>query len=53
MMESASLWACGLTRMSGDFEGGGERVSASRSGGWWYLGGNSDQSGVSTASYCL
>jgi hypothetical protein len=53
IMSDASWWACGLNRMAGDFAGGAERVSAFVSGAWWYLGGSSYQSGVSTASYCL
>jgi hypothetical protein len=53
LMSDANWWTCGLDRMAGRFEGGGERVSAFVSGSWWYLGGSSYQSGVSTAAYCL
>jgi hypothetical protein len=44
---------CFLTRLRGDFEGGGEYVRAFASGGSWYLGGGSQQSGVEAAARCL
>jgi hypothetical protein len=49
----ANGWTCGLTRMRGGFEGGGERVSVHVSGTWWYLDGSSLQSGVAATAYCL
>ncbi|MCY1040101.1 hypothetical protein OV208_02120 [Corallococcus sp. bb12-1] len=45
--------ACFLTRVGGDFEGGGERVDIFESGGSWYLGGASSQSGINGASRCV
>ncbi|CAM3340782.1 hypothetical protein G4177_22040 [Corallococcus sp. ZKHCc1 1396] len=44
--------ACFLTRVGGDFEGGGERVDIYASGGSWYLSGASAQSGIHGASRC-
>jgi hypothetical protein len=53
IMSDASLWSCGLTRATGNFEGGGEQVVAFTSGGSWFLGGNSRQGGIATTGYCL
>jgi hypothetical protein len=44
---------CGLTRMSGRFEGGGELIHATVSGGRWLLAGNSATSGVAASARCL
>lgn len=52
-MGSGSNRACFLTRMSGRFKGGGEEIWAYRSGPSWYLGGRSQQSGVSAGARCV
>ncbi len=52
-MGSASGRVCFLTRVAGHFQGGGEGVRAYVSGGSWYLGGNSQQSGVSARARCV
>jgi hypothetical protein len=53
LMSNANQWMCGLTKVAGRFNGGGERVNAFVSGSWRYLGGSSHQKGVSSAAYCL
>ncbi|NNB84031.1 hypothetical protein HI113_00440 [Corallococcus exiguus] len=45
--------ACFLTRVGGDFEGSGERIDITESGGSWYLGGASNQSGIRGAARCV
>lgn len=52
-MASVSDWICGLTRIAGKFEGGGENVEVWATGGAWTLGGNSQQAGVAASGYCL
>jgi hypothetical protein len=52
-MGTANGRGCFLTRISGKFMGGGERVHAYVSGGSWYLGGNSQQHGVSARARCV
>lgn len=49
----ANWWVCGLTRMTGAFEGDGEQVRVRSNGAWWELGGQSYQHGVATSAYCL
>ena len=44
---------CGLTRMAGQYRGGGEVIRASVEASTWKLGGNSQQSGVATSAQCL
>jgi len=53
IMSDASLWACGLTRATGNFEGGGEQLVAFISGSSWFLGGSSQQRDMATTGYCL
>lgn len=53
-MASAVEWACGLSRVTGKFEGAGEKVRTPVLGdGWWYLTGTSQQSGVGGSAYCI
>lgn len=52
-MASISDWICGLTRLTGKFEGGGEGVKVWASGGSWTLGGTSQQAGVAASAHCL
>lgn len=52
-MASSNTSVCGLSKMQGKFEGGGERVAAYVSGNSWSLGGSSAQVDVATAAYCL
>jgi hypothetical protein len=44
---------CVLTRVSGDFDGGGEEVKIYQMNGYWYLGGQSMQTGVGGSAYCF
>ncbi len=44
---------CGLTRMAGQFRGGGEVIRASVDAATWKLGGNSQQTGVAASAQCL
>lgn len=44
---------CFLTRVTGKFYGGGEAVYVFASGGSWYLGGQSQQSGVGAGARCV
>jgi len=44
---------CVLTRVNGDFDGGGEEVKVYQSGGYWFLGGQSQQQGVGGKAYCF
>lgn len=53
MGSTAGYRVCFLTRVTGDFEGGGERVEAYRSGGSWWLGGSSGQAGVAASARCV
>jgi hypothetical protein len=52
IMSSTSSYACGLTRMTGQFEGGGEYLRVYAVAGSWYLGGASQQAGVAGSAYC-
>lgn len=52
-MGSANGRVCFLTRVTGRFEGGGEVARTFISGGSWYLGGNSLQSGVGASARCV
>ncbi|HEY8943952.1 MAG TPA: hypothetical protein VIM73_06815 [Polyangiaceae bacterium] len=52
-LRSVNTHHCVLTRAAGDFEGGGERVRVYTSGTTWYLGGQSQQEGVSGKAYCF
>jgi hypothetical protein len=45
--------ACFLTRMRGDFDGGGEQIFIRWSGGQWNLGGKSQQEGVAASARCV
>ncbi|MCK8498945.1 MULTISPECIES: hypothetical protein [Myxococcus] len=45
--------SCFLTRVGGDLQGGGERVDIFQSGGSWYLGGASQQTGIHGAARCV
>jgi hypothetical protein len=47
------LSVCVLTRVSGHFEGGGERVRVYWKDGSWWLAGTSQQSGVAATAYCM
>ena len=53
IMQAASFWSCGVTKMQGKFEGGGERVNTYVREKFWYLAGSSYQSGVSASGYCM
>lgn len=44
---------CFLTKIAGKFKGGGEWVHVYVSGGAWYLGGSSQQQGVSARARCV
>lgn len=52
-MGSSADRVCFLTRVTGKFEGSGERVHAYVANNTWYLGGNSYQSGVGASARCL
>jgi hypothetical protein len=56
-MGSTTRRACFLTRVGGDFEGGGERVEVFASfppyGGSWLLGGSSVHAGVHARARCI
>jgi hypothetical protein len=52
-LASASTHVCVLTKLQGDFDGGGEKVVVYQSGGNWYLGGSSAQSGIGGTAYCF
>lgn len=52
-MGSQSDRACFLTRVTGQFEGGGESVQTFTSGGSWYVGGSSHQRGVGASARCM
>ncbi|AKJ07128.1 Hypothetical protein AA314_08754 [Archangium gephyra] len=43
---------CFLSRMTGNFAGGGESIHAFTTGGSWYLGGSSMQEGVGASAQC-
>ena len=45
--------ACFLTSIQGKFEGDKEKVEISRQNGQWFLGGSSDQFGVSAEATCV
>jgi hypothetical protein len=51
-LASASTHVCVLTRLKGDFDGGGEKVLVYQANGSWYLGGTSKQSGIGGVAYC-
>ncbi len=44
---------CFLTRVSGNFDGAGEMVRIYQNGSYWYLGGTSQQAGVSANATCI
>ena len=46
-------WACGLTRMTGNFRGGGEQIFIDWTGTTRRLLGNSQQSGVGASANCF
>jgi hypothetical protein len=46
-------WACGLTRMTGSFKGGGERIFIDWDGSTRRLRGSSSQSGVAASANCF
>lgn len=50
---STGSGVCYLSRMSGKFEGGGERIKVENYYSFWQLGGNSNQGGVSGSAYCI
>ncbi len=52
-MQPVSTHVCVLTRVSGDFDGGGESVMISQKNGWWLMGGTSMQSGIGGQAYCF
>ncbi len=50
LLASSANYLCWLTRVTGRFDGGGESVQVYQSGGYWYLGGSSEQVGVAGAA---
>lgn len=52
-MGSADGRVCFLTRVTGKFEGGGERVRTYKEQGSWWLGGNSFQRDVAARARCV
>ncbi len=52
-MQPTSTHVCVLTKVSGDFDGGGESVRLYQSNGWWFMGGSSQQSGIGGQAYCF
>ncbi|WP_163863322.1 hypothetical protein [Myxococcus eversor] len=52
-MGPSSGLACALTYVKGKFEGGGEYVRIFDSGGYWYLGGGSNQVSVAAKARCF
>jgi hypothetical protein len=52
-LRSGNDFVCVLTRVSGKFQGSGERVQLSLEQSGWHLGGSSLQHGVGGASYCF
>ena len=52
-MGAAADRICGLTRVAGRFEGGGELVHAAIAGGAWSLSGTSATTGVAASARCL
>ena len=52
-MESTQTHVCILTKVTGDFDGGGEEVKVFQASGYWYLGGKSQQTGVGGQAYCF
>ena len=51
-MQLVSTHICVLARVQGRFGGGGESVSVTEDGNFWYLGGASQQQGMGGAAYC-
>lgn len=52
-MMPTSTHVCVLTRVAGDFDGGGEQVKVYQYGGYWFMGGGSQQSGVGGQAWCF
>jgi hypothetical protein len=52
-MEEESLFVCVLTKVKGDFSGYGEKLEVVAINGFWYLQGQSQQSGVGGEAYCF
>jgi hypothetical protein len=52
MSRVSSSW-CMLTSVSGNFRGFGERVQIQPMNGYWYLFGDSQQTGVSASAMCV
>jgi|JI9StandDraft_1071089.scaffolds.fasta_scaffold01558_15 hypothetical protein len=48
-----TYWRCGLTKISGKFDGWGEKVGITVDSDYWYLGGSSYQTGVAGTAYCM
>src|SRR5262245_3943342 len=44
---------CFLTKVSGQFEGGGEQIRVWEDGVHWWLSGDSKQSGISAVAHCM
>src|SRR5687768_37679 len=53
VMGSVAGRACFLTRMTGNFEGGGEYIHVVARDGFWYLTGHSLQEGVGASARCV
>lgn len=52
LMFPVSMFACGFTRMTGNFQGKGESLRITQGGGSWFLLGTSGQSGVAASAVC-
>lgn len=52
-LKPISTHHCVLTKIGGDFDGGGELAYLYQSGDYWRLGGTSAQSGVKASAYCF
>ena len=53
VMAPTSKAVCFLTGVGGKFEGSGEYVRVYASGGYWYLGGDSDKKDVHARAICI
>lgn len=52
-MQPTSTHVCVLSRVGGNFRGGGEAVRVYQANGMWMLGGRSQQDGVNAAATCF
>jgi hypothetical protein len=53
ILQDRATSACFLTRVAGNFQGGGENIELTGSQGVWQLGGTSSQEGVTASARCM